>query len=246
MFGGDEAASGRSQIGNNTPGGVLSLLSTLCLELCKHNNTLKRGQPADNGPATSPGTSRGLSGDVETASPDGFAAWGQTRYDSSHDPSLLAHSPHARKRRRMDSCGNPSIELQLPPQDVGDAQLSTLPPAALLEDIVTVYFAVIQPWIPILHETRFRTRMRDPEQLPPLFVVIHGMIVSALRFAHPEGHALSAEELDAMIKRSRSIVVLNAMDSLTVENLQALIMIAFSDVSPVLHGTHYSRANQSF
>jgi hypothetical protein len=34
--------------------------------------------------------------------------------------------------------------------------------------------------------------------------------------------------------RSRSIVILSAMDGLSVENLQALSIIAFSDVSTLL------------
>ena len=245
MLAGDGPADCGSQVGNNTPGGVLSLLSTLCLELCKHNNSLNKGQPAENGSATSPNTTSGLPRALQTASSTGFGEGEQARYNSSHDPSLLPHPPGPRKRRKLDSCGNPSIELQLPPQDVGDAQLSSLPPTALLEDIVTVYFEVIQPWIPILHETRFRNRLRDRDQLSSLLVVIHGMIVSAVRFTHPETHGLSAVELDAMVNRSRSIVLLNAMDSLAVENLQALIMIAFSDVSSMLRSTRHAKANQS-
>lgn len=96
---------------------------------------------------------------------------------------------------------------------------------------MTVYFVAIQPWLPILHETRFRERMRDPEQLPSLLVVLHAMVVSAIRFAHPEVYGLSMDDVEATVRRSRSIVVLNAMDSLAVENLQALIMVAFTDVS---------------
>jgi hypothetical protein len=68
------------------------------------------------------------------------------------------------------------------------------------------------------------------------------MVVCTIRFTQPETHGLGSEQVEVMAKRSRSIVVLKAMDSLAVENLQALIMIAFNDVgfqgkttSPKLH-----------
>lgn len=65
-------------------------------------------------------------------------------------------------------------------------------------------------------------------------IVIHAIVVAAIRFAHPETHGLSATDVESQTRKSRSIVVLNAMDSLSVENLQALIIIAFDDVCLLL------------
>lgn len=141
-------------------------------------------------------------------------------------------APYAqpRKRRRIDSCGNPKIELSLPLDDLVNAT-TALPPSELLDDIITTYFINVQPWIPILHETRFRARVHDPEQWNRLVIVIHAIVVAAIRFAHPEAHGLSATDVAFHTRTSRNIVVLNAMDSLSVENLQALTIIAFDDVS---------------
>lgn len=222
---GAASASGSNQNGDGTPGGVFRLLSTLCVELCKHNNSLKQVQTSDGPSGASPSDiHRVFARPAAIASPTGSIAWQQSQYSSNHDPSPPSQS---RKRRRLDSCGNLSIELQFPGEDAS----SSLPPPDLLEDIVNVYFAAIQPWLPILHETRFRARMRDPEQLPSLLVVVHAMVVCAIRFANPDAHGLSLDQVEAMAKRSRSTVVLTGMDSLAVENLQALIMIAFNDVS---------------
>lgn len=151
---------------------------------------------------------------------------------SQPDGYEIHGSPYARprKRRRIDSCGNPKIELALPLDDLLDATTS-LPPSELLENIVTAYFINVQPWIPILHETRFRARVHDPEQRTRLVIVIHAIIVAAIRFAHPEAHGLSTTDVESQTRKSRSIVVLNAMDSLSVEHLQALTIIAFDDVS---------------
>lgn len=188
------------------------------MELCKLNNR-NENRVQDSGPTSIARPSYGAS--VGTPSQPSTAA----------DAHEMHGSPYARprKRRRIDSCGNPKIELALPLEDLYDAATS-LPPPELLENIVTAYFNNIQPWIPILHETRFRARIHDPEQRNRLVIVIHAIVVAAIRFAHPETHGLSATDVELQTRKSRSIVVLNAMDSLSVENLQALIIIAFDDV----------------
>ncbi|KAF4984321.1 hypothetical protein FZEAL_472 [Fusarium zealandicum] len=134
-----------------------------------------------------------------------------------------------RKRRRVDSCGNPNIELAS--QLVGlQSTSSQLPPPELLEDIINSYFNLIQPWMPILHETRFRGRLYSHEQLPSLSILLHAIVVAAVRFVDCDERELSMHQVELWVSRSRSIVVLSAMDGLSVENLQALSIIAFSDM----------------
>lgn len=136
----------------------------------------------------------------------------------------------SRKRRRVDSCGNPNIELA---SQLGHlANDSTkLPPPEILEEILDAYFNVIQPWIPIVHETRFRRRLDDDEQRPELIVILHAMVVAAARFIDCEAARLTSQEIELWMSRSRSIVRLSAMEGLSVENLQALTIIVFHDVS---------------
>ncbi|KAK1579652.1 fungal-specific transcription factor domain-containing protein [Colletotrichum navitas] len=144
---------------------------------------------------------------------------------------VVSH-PHnqPRKRRRVDSCGNPNIELAFPLEDLENITTS-LPPPDLLEDIINIYFNIIHPWIPILHETVFRRRVHDPEQLPVLVVVLHAMVVTALRYVDNNTETRpSAQEIERTAMRSRNIVILNAMNQLSVENLQALIILAFNDI----------------
>jgi hypothetical protein len=117
----------------------------------------------------------------------------------------------------------------VPLEDALDVSLN-LPVPDLLEEIINTYFVTVQPWIPLLHETQFRMRMHDPDQLPRLVVILHAMVVAAARFVQPVSCSLSSEDIELMTKKSRNIVLLNAMDSLSVENLQALVIIAFNDV----------------
>ncbi|KAJ5949987.1 fungal-specific transcription factor domain-containing protein [Penicillium verhagenii] len=206
---------GHNPDNNNRLDGVVNLLSTVCMELCKFNSQNNR-------------TSESLgSGSLDRPqdTPKGSAASVQSPNIDDHD----IFSTRPRKRRRVDTCGNPNIELQLPLENLLEAS-SSLPAPDLLENTVNAYFNKIHAWIPILHETRFRSRMLDPDQRPSLIVIVHAMVVAAIRFARPEAHGLSSADVEAKAQRSRSIVVLNAMDSLSVENLQALTIIAFDDI----------------
>lgn len=130
----------------------------------------------------------------------------------------------------MDSCGNPNVDLSLPlKEDLVDITTS-LPPADVLEETINVYFEFVQPWIPIIHETQFRRRIHNPEELPHLVVVLHAMVTAAIRFVDPSV-AMSADEVEKVTRQSRNFVTLTAMEKLSVENLQALIILAFNDVS---------------
>lgn len=192
---------------------VVSILSTLARELQKLNSKHRvPAQPSSPEVVISPSTSH-----ITTTTVDGV--------------EIVSH-PHnqPRKRRRVDSCGNPSIDIACPLEDL-DCSSTTLPTSALLEDIITAHFNLIQPWIPILHETHFRRRVRNNDRLPQLVVVLHAMVVSALRFVDHVEHQLSASQLEKMAHLSRNFVVLNAMSTMSVESLQALIIVAFTDVS---------------
>ena len=133
-----------------------------------------------------------------------------------------------RKRRRVDSCGNPNVDLVLPLEESLECTSTNLPSPELMEQIIDKYFDVIQPWIPILHETQFRRRIQEQQELPHLTVVLHAMVVVALRFVASE---MPPWEIESLTARSRNIVVLTSMDGLSVENSQALIIVAFNDVS---------------
>lgn len=130
----------------------------------------------------------------------------------------------------MDSCGNPNVDLSLPlKEDLVDITTS-LPPADILEETINVYFEFVQPWIPIIHETQFRRRIHNPEELPHLVVVLHAIVTAAIRFVDPSV-AMSADQVEKVTRQSRNFVTLTAMEKLSVENLQALIILAFNDVS---------------
>ncbi|KAK0385387.1 hypothetical protein NLU13_7863 [Sarocladium strictum] len=150
-----------------------------------------------------------------------------TRHDA---PCLHSAGGQPRKRRRVDSCGNFNIDLAVHLGEDADDALTSLPPAELLEEVIDTYFTVVQPWIPMLHETQFRRQIADRAQRLPLAIVLHAMVVAALRFVGHSRNGLSDRDLHAHVARSRRFVVMAAMDQLSVESLQALTIIAYDDI----------------
>jgi len=145
--------------------------------------------------------------------------------DGLREPIRGRYEP--RKRRRTDSSGYPDTELALQAGD-SESNSSKLPAPHLLEAIIDAYFRFIHPWIPILHPIRFRRRDYGPKQLP----LLHAIVVVAIRFADCDSRRVTAREMELWMSRSRRIVLQYAMEGLSVENVQALSILAFSDVCP--------------
>ncbi|KAH0438958.1 hypothetical protein CcaCcLH18_03104 [Colletotrichum camelliae] len=106
---------------------------------------------------------------------------------------------------------------------------SLLPEADLVDNLVEIYFANIHPWIPMLHVRQFRERMLDPEQRPQLSTIFHAIVSLCARFSQ-DVRLGSPEEKTRYAKRCRQFVILNSMESFSVENLQALTIIAFDTI----------------
>lgn len=133
-----------------------------------------------------------------------------------------------RKRRRLDLAGIFSWEELLLPLDLPSIRRSYTP-RGLLEAVINCYFSQVHPWIPMLHEINLRRQISQEIHRPELEVILHAIIAAALRFVTTDV-SVSDDHKIKLAKKAREWVVLNAMNSLSVENLQALTIIAFDDV----------------
>jgi hypothetical protein len=102
-------------------------------------------------------------------------------------------------------------------------------PDDLLNQLVDIYFSTIHPWIPILHVKQFRARMMDASQRPKLKNIFHAIISLCVRFSH-DSRLSDSTVRSQLSERSRQIVILQSMESFSVENLQALIIVAFDTI----------------
>lgn len=137
------------------------------------------------------------------------------------------------KRRRTNSTADEPPSRPPPTLAVAHDDGNELPPDDLIDALVEIYFTNIHPWIPILHVKQFRERMKVPVQRKKLQTIFHAIVSLCVRFSND--HRLGDAEVRARYsKKSRNTVILQSMESFSVENLQALVICAFDTVSHVL------------
>ena len=120
-------------------------------------------------------------------------------------------------------------QSQAEPVRAGDTTKNDLPPDDLIDSLVEIYFTSIHPWIPILHVRQFREKMAAPVERQKLTTIFHAIVSLCVRFS--EDPRLENPDVRARYaKRSRQTVILQSMESFSVENLQALVICAFDTV----------------
>jgi hypothetical protein len=82
----------------------------------------------------------------------------------------------------------------------------------------------------MLHHSRLQRRMRLQPGDPALHLILHAVVVAAIRFVPMDG-TQSAGWISQVTKASRDFVVLNAPGDLCVSSIEALIIVAYDEVS---------------
>lgn len=147
----------------------------------------------------------------------------QATEQAPRPPSQIIESDVPNKRKRI------SDSTLIEPNDWADSS-SSLPPPEVLKTLIDIYFDMVQPWIPIFHEKRFRQRLKSSFERRRLEVILHAMTVAMLRHIDPQKLPADLGDIESICERSRKIVILTGMEDMYVENLQALIIICFEDV----------------
>ncbi|KAF2116652.1 fungal-specific transcription factor domain-containing protein [Lophiotrema nucula] len=91
-------------------------------------------------------------------------------------------------------------------------------------NLVDWYFDHIHPWIPILHVTRFRDELHDPQKRSSQGIVLDAIVSLCLRFL-PGGFTPRQQQQISVARRHS--VILQSVEKFSVECLQALVIIAF-------------------
>lgn len=103
----------------------------------------------------------------------------------------------------------------------------------VLEMVIGTYFSNIHPWIPCVHQSRFEQRLKDSSEGPKLQVLINAMISSTVKHLSAAELSINPDELASLENTARDQAMHSAMGSLSVENMQALIILSFDHVSHV-------------
>ncbi|KAL3419811.1 hypothetical protein PVAG01_08309 [Phlyctema vagabunda] len=105
------------------------------------------------------------------------------------------------------------------------SQTGQLPPPEVVNCLVEIYFDQIHPWIPILHITSFRQRFAQVGQQTELLTLLQAIISICLRLA--TNIKLPQHLRKIICRKYQQNVILASMEKFSVENLQALVIVAF-------------------
>ena len=151
----------------------------------------------------------------------------ETLSDLSTDSDVREPHHNPSKRQHRDSTKQQSQQATSAPVSNDE---SYLPHDDLINDLVEIYFKNIHPWIPILHVQQFRQRMGVPSQRKLLTNIFHAIVSTCVRFSI-DPRLSDAAVRSRYTSKCRQVVILNSMESFSVENLQALVICAFDTVS---------------
>ncbi|KAJ5753666.1 uncharacterized protein N7511_007819, partial [Penicillium nucicola] len=129
-------------------------------------------------------------------------------------------SANPAKRRRYESNCLPSARME-----INDVVSST----EVMAELVDFYFVNVHPWIPVLHEARFRARVHSPNEYPRVTCILHAIVAVCSKFSESEILRDTKAKLN-VAEQSRQKVILESMETFSVENLQALVIIAFDTI----------------
>ncbi|KAI9036449.1 Zn(II)2Cys6 transcription factor [Aspergillus affinis] len=149
---------------------------------------------------------------------------------SSLATSLQSLSKRSSTRRvaSRDDAGSPAKRRRVN-DDAGPNQAFTatnvppLPEDTTISTTIESYFHYVHPWIPIIHEARFRRRLDDNDERDKLRLVIHSIFLAASHYTERQHDAVASEDV-------RDWIVAQAMKQSSVEALQALVITAYNDI----------------
>ncbi|KAL4938986.1 fungal-specific transcription factor domain-containing protein [Aspergillus oleicola] len=128
--------------------------------------------------------------------------------------------PRPKKRQMIDS--RSSEKESITPKEIIESDL--------MGRLVDFYFDNIHHWIPILHIHRFRQQTQSCEGRSRAVYILYAIIAACIRFIQDPCLA-DEEQKSAVAEKCRQEVVLHSMESFSVENLQALVIIAFDTIA---------------
>lgn len=128
--------------------------------------------------------------------------------------------------------GNQDNVLPNSPNDIDNivAGRETLAPKILAE-LLDTWFTDYYRWIPILHKPLLMDTVQNfhPLQKSPLYIVFKAIIAVTVTDTHRTRLSLSDHDRQRLVLSLRSQVIMEAVESLSLQSLQALLIITILD-----------------
>ena len=133
-----------------------------------------------------------------------------------------------------EAASGPQVTISTAPRDVsssgdaGSATVPRLPPDHVVDHLVDWYFANVHRWIPILHARRFKERLAAPDSRAKVHSILTAIV--SLGFKRSRAAEVDDTEAEMMTTKYRHAVIVRSMEHFSVENLQALVIVAFDTI----------------
>jgi hypothetical protein len=150
-----------------------------------------------------------------------FVFGGRDQTPSSTRPSKKRKGDHNQSERDL---------LERNWNNTEDIRPSLLPSVRVLNLVVDVFYSTIHPWIPFIHLDRFREQFNDAERRSDLEIILHAMVFATMKYLKEADTNMGQSEIASQVQMSRNVVMLTVTDRMTLQNIQALIIVAFHDV----------------
>jgi hypothetical protein len=119
--------------------------------------------------------------------------------------------------------------LLLDLDDVNTSQY--LPPKPTLYKLVDFFCTSFHHWIPFVNKQRLRTRVCEGIHDAGFDLFLHALVAVTMRHLKPDVIFLQHHQIEKHIQISRFVVETKSVQDVSVDSLQALILIVFDHVS---------------
>ncbi|KAA8913054.1 hypothetical protein TRICI_003302 [Trichomonascus ciferrii] len=147
--------------------------------------------------------------------------------EQSGSPGSTGGGESAERPAKLARSSAPG-SMEMAPPFCFDESTEYLPSGDTMVSLLEIYFEIIHPWIPMIHERTLRHRFQLPGHRKAISNILHAMVVATARFSL--NNQLAGVDVTPLVKTCRQRVMVTAMESISVENLQALIIIAFDSI----------------
>ncbi|GAD96499.1 hypothetical protein FG09884.1 [Paecilomyces variotii No. 5] len=150
---------------------------------------------------------------------------GMSSYRPTNESQSIMNAPLWPTNPCQDMSGlsqDPITEPMNPPLGKmrSDTLEGVLPPRAIMEELVQLFFEMIHPWCPLFHRPTFMAQMTLPERQ----ILLHAIVVVTFRFWDKE--LSQAETRESYVKTSRDFLLLKTVGTCTLVSTQALALAA--------------------
>jgi hypothetical protein len=163
------------------------------------------------------------------ANDDAHDIWQNNQPGTLHDePEQLNRGLNPLKRKLNTEY---SESWRLASDDIDLSQ--HLPDQPLLEKIAEFFCISFHHWIPYIHKQRLQKRVREGLRDARFDLFLHALVAVTLRHMSPDMIFLDKDQIQQQVATSRSTVEVQAIRHVSVESLQALILVVFDHVSVI-------------